>query len=84
MQTKQGIYEIKNALKRELSEALNEAYASIEIEFSDVNINEIYLVTGSFKVVPFLATVAKRKGKIEAQLDGNLKIVSLKITEDQQ
>jgi hypothetical protein len=84
MQTKHGVYEIKNALKKEITEALNETYSSIEIEFSEVNINDAYTVKGSFKVVPFLATVAKRKGKIEAKLDENLKIVTLKITEDQQ
>ena len=84
MQTKQGIYDIKNALKKEISEALNETYSSIEIEFSEVNINDTYSVKGSFKVVPFLASVSKRKGKIEAKLDDNLKIVTLKITEDQQ
>ena len=84
MQTKHGMYEIKSALKREISEALNESYSSIEIEFSEVNINDTYSVKGSFKVVPFLAPVSKRKGKIEANLDDNLKIVTLKITEDQQ
>jgi hypothetical protein len=34
--------------------------------------------------MPFLSPIIKRKGKIEAQLDENLKIVTLKITEDQQ
>ena len=84
MQAKQGVYEIKNALKKEISEALNEAYSTIEIEFSEVNINDAYSVKGSFKVVPFLSPTIKRKGKIEAKLDDNLKIVTLKITEDQQ
>ena len=78
------MYEIKSALKREISEALNESYSSIEMEFSEVNINDAYSVKGSFKVVPFLSQTIERKGKIEAKLDDNLKIVTLKITEDQQ
>ena len=84
MQAKQGVSEIKNALKKELSEALNEPYSTIETEFSEVNINETYQVKGTFKVTPFLSPTTKRTGKIEAKLDDNLKIVSLKITEDQQ
>ena len=84
MQTKHAMYEIKNALKTEISEALNETYMSIEIEISEMNANDAYSVKGSFKVVSFLAPVSKRKGKIEAKLDDNLKIVTLKITEDQQ
>lgn len=84
MQAKQGVYEVKSALRKELSEALNETPASIEIELSEVNINETYSVKGSFKVVPFLSPTNKRTGKIEAELDDKLKIVSLKITGDQQ
>jgi hypothetical protein len=84
MQTRKDIYEIKGALKRQIAEALNEAYSSIEIEFSEVNIDDAYAVKGTFKVVPFLATTDKRKGKLEAKLDDNLQILSLKITEDQQ
>ena len=78
------MYEIKNALKSEITEALNETYMSIEIEISEVNINDAYSVKGSFKVVPFLSQTIKRKGKFETKLDENLKIVTLKITEDQQ
>ena len=84
MQAKQGVSEIKNALKKELSEALNEPYSTIEIEFSEVNINETYSIEGTFKVTPFLSATTKRTGKIEAKLDDNLKIVNLKITDDQQ
>ena len=69
MQTKHELYQIKNALKKEISE---------------INVNDAYSVKGSFKVVPFLSATAKRKGKFETKLDENLKIVTLKITEDQQ
>ena len=84
MQTKRELYEIKNALKKEISEALNETYTSTDIEISEINVNDAYSVKGSFKVVPFLSATAKRKGKFETKLDENLKIVTLKITEDQQ
>jgi hypothetical protein len=84
MPAKQGVYEVKSVLRKELSEALNETPPSIEIELSEVNINETYSVKGSFKVVPFLSATSKKTGKIEAELDDKLKIVSLKISEDQQ
>ena len=84
MQEKKDVYQIKNALKRQISEALNEPYSTIEMEFAEVNITEAYQVKGTFKVTPFLSATTKRTGKIEAKLDDNLKIVSLKITEDQQ
>ena len=84
MQTKRELYEIKNALKKEISEALNETYTSTDIEISEINVNDAYSVKGSFKVVPFLSPTVKRTGKFETKLDENLKIVTLKITEDQQ
>lgn len=84
MQTKHKLTEIKNALKEEISEALNEGYMSADIEISEINVNGTYSVKGSFKVVPFLSQTVKRKGKFETKLDENLKIVTLKITEDQQ
>ncbi len=84
MQAKKNVYQIKTALKRQISEALNETYSSIEIEFSEVNINEAYQVKGTFKVIPFLSATSKRQGKLEAKLDDNLQILSLKITEAQQ
>ena len=84
MQTKHAMYEIKNALKNEISEALNEMYMSIVIEVSEMNVNDTYSIKGSFKVVPFLSQTIKRSGKFETKLNENLKIVSLKITEDQQ
>ena len=84
MQIKHTTYEVKSALIRELSEALNETSLSTEIEISEINVDDAYSVKGSFKVVPFLSPTIKRKGKFETKLDDNLKIVSLKITEDQQ
>ena len=84
MQTRHEMYEIKSALRKEISEALNETYMSAEIEISEINVNGTYSIKGSFKVTPFLAQTVKRKGKFETTLDENLKIVTLKITEDQQ
>jgi hypothetical protein len=84
MQTRHELYEIKSVLKKEISEALNEGYMGAEIEISEITVNEAYSVKGSFKVTPFLSQTVKRKGKFETTLDENLKIVTLKITEDQQ
>jgi hypothetical protein len=84
MQTRHELYEIKSVLKKEISEALNEGYMGAEIEISEITVNEAYSVKGSFKVTPFLSQTVKRKGKFETKLDENLKIVTLKITEDQQ
>ena len=84
MQTKHDLSEIRYAMQKGISEALNETYTSTEIEISEINVNDAYSVKGSFKVVPFLSATAKRKGKFETKLDENLKIVTLKITEDQQ
>jgi len=84
MQTRHEMYQIKNVLKKEISEALNEAYMSAEIEISEINVNDTYSIKGTFKVTPFLTQTVKRKGKFETTLDENLKIVTLKITEDQQ
>jgi hypothetical protein len=76
------MYEIRNVLQQELSAALNEF--GLEIEISEMNTNDYYDVKGKFKVTPFLSQAVKRKGKFETTLDENLKIVTLKITEDQQ
>jgi len=84
MQTRHELYEIKSALRKEISEALNETYMSAEIEIFEINVNDTYSIKGSFKVTPFLSQTVKRKGKFETKLDENLKIVTLKITEDQQ
>jgi hypothetical protein len=82
MQNKRSMYDIRNALQQEISSALNESFA--EIEISETTANDSYEVKGKFKVTPFLSSTIKRKGKFEAELDENLKIVTLKITEDQQ
>jgi hypothetical protein len=82
MQTKRSMYEIRNVLQQEITAALNEPYT--EIEISEMTANDNYEVKGKFKVTPFLSQAVKRKGKFETTLDGNLKIVTLKITEEQQ
>jgi hypothetical protein len=76
------MYEIRNVLQQEITAALNEPYT--EIEISEMTANDNYEVKGKFKVTPFLSQAVKRKGKFETTLDGNLKIVTLKITEEQQ
>ncbi|MCJ7763013.1 hypothetical protein MUP38_06130 [Candidatus Bathyarchaeota archaeon] len=82
MQTKHELSEIRYALQKAISEALNEVYFTAEIEIHEINVNENYSVKGAFKFVPFLSQTIKREGKFETKLDENLKIVTLKITED--
>jgi hypothetical protein len=84
MQKRHNLVEIKNTLRQQISEALNEVYMSAEIEISDMSLNGTYSVKGSFKVVPFLSTTVKRKGTFVTELDDNLQVVSLKLTEDKQ
>jgi hypothetical protein len=76
------MYEIRDALRREISEALHEPYTTLNIEISEMNTNGTYSVKGTFKVTPFLSTTIKRKGNFEAKLDEDLKIKNLKITEE--
>lgn len=84
MQTKHGLSEIRYAMQKGISEALNEPYMTAEIEIHEATANQAYSVKGSYKFVSFLSQTIKRKGKFEANLNENLIIVSLKITEDQQ
>lgn len=84
MQNRYSISNIKTALATEIAAALNSTFFTIEIEISELNVDNTYSVKGSFKDVAFLSNIARRKGKFEAKLDENLKIVNLKITEDQQ
>lgn len=84
MQTKHELSEIKYALQKAISEALNEAYMTAEIEIYEMAVNQNYSVKGAFRFVTFLSQTVKRKGKFETTLDENLKIVTMKITEDQQ
>ncbi len=84
MQTKHELSEIRYALQKAISEALNEASSIAEIEIHEITVNGNYSIKGAFKFVTFLSQTLKRKGKFETKLDENLKIVNLKITEDQQ
>ena len=74
MQTRHELYEIKSALRKEISEALNETYMSAEIEIFEINVNDTYSIKGSFKVTPFLSQTVKRKGKFETTMNENLKL----------
>lgn len=83
MKDKHSMYEIREALQKEISGALNEPSIILDVEIPEVNMEgEIYSVKGAFRVTPFFSAVTRRKGKFEAKLDEDLKIISLKITED--
>lgn len=85
MATPDSLYTIKDALRRAISTALDEIYINVTVEMPELNVEgENYSVKGTLKVIPFLSNVVKRKGKFEAKLDKNLKIISLKITEENQ
>jgi len=77
------VYRIRNALERAISEALNVSIISVQVEMPELNTEgEVYSVKGTLKVVPWLSDIVKRRGKFEAKLDKDLKIISLKITEE--
>ena len=85
MATPDSLYTIKDALRRAISTALDESYVNVLVEMPELNIEgEIYSVKGTLRVVPWFSYIVKRKGKFEAKLDKNSKIVSLKITEETQ
>ncbi len=76
------MFNIKNALTSELAEALNTSSIGLQIEISEVNVDNTYSIKGSFKIVGFLSDVVKRTGKFETTLDQNLKVISLKIIDE--
>jgi len=77
------MYEIREALQKEIAGALNEPYPILDVEIPEIDVKEgTYSIKGAFKVTPLLSSIAKRKGKFEAKLDEDLKIISLKITEE--
>jgi len=82
MKAKHSTYDIRNILEREISAALNESPMALNIEISEINTDETYSIKGIFKVIPFLWATPKKKGKFEAKLDEDLKIINLKITEE--
>jgi hypothetical protein len=79
MKAKHSTYDLRNTLEKEISVLLNEFPI---VEISEINIDETYSIKGIFKVTPFLSTTIKRRGKFEAKLDEDLKIINLKITEE--
>jgi len=82
MKARHSTYDIRNILEKEISAALNESLIALNIEISEINTDETYSIKGIFKVIPFLWATIKRKGKFEAKLDEDLKIINLKITEE--
>jgi hypothetical protein len=84
MQNKRDLPELKSMLQRTISEALNQAAFTAEIEIHEMVTAENYEVRGNFKFASSPGQIGNRKGKFEATLDENLKIVALKIMEDQQ
>lgn len=85
MKARHSTYEIRDALRTEISGALNEPYLIFDIEIPEINVKEgTYSIKGTFKATPLFSNIAKRRGKFEAELDEELKIISLKITEENQ
>jgi len=82
MQNRQSIYNVKNALLTEIASALNVSSFALEIEIFEVNTDDTYSVKGGFKVVTIWSSVPIKRGKFEAILDENLKIINLKITDE--
>jgi len=82
MKARHSTYDIRNTLEKEISAALNEFLLTLNIEISEINTDGTYSIKGIFKVVPFLWPTPKKKGKFEAKLDEDLKIINLKITEE--
>ncbi len=82
MKTRYSIFDIRNALDREIAGAINESSMLLNVQISETSINEAYSVKGSFKVTPLFGTEPRRQGKFEAKLDESLRIISLKITEE--
>ena len=83
MRTIHSLNEIRYALETEIAGALSESFFSTRVEISETSSEEeVYSVKGTFKVIPFLSSVVKRKGKFDAKLDQNLRILSIKLTED--
>lgn len=84
MKAKRSIYEIRYALQPEIAGALNEISTILNVEIHEINKEEeTYSIKGTFKVTPLFSTMVKRKGKFEAKLDEDLRIISLKITEEE-
>lgn len=82
MKAKHSTYEIRDALRTEIAGALNEYYPILYVETPEIDIKEgIYSIKGTFKVTNIFSDTARRRGKFEAELDEDLKIISLKITE---
>jgi hypothetical protein len=78
--------EVRGLLTKELASAIGESYFNVSIQIDDFHEeNDIYVVTGTFKVVPFI--VITRQGRIEAsviQTEKGLRITKLKITGDKE
>lgn len=83
MKARHSTHEIRDVLRTEISGALNEPYLTLDAEIPEIDTKEgIYSIKGAFKVTPLFSVTARRKGKFEAKLDEDLKIISLKITEE--
>lgn len=85
MATPDSIYTIKDALQRAISTALDEPYLIVTVEMPELHMEkEPYSVNGTFRVTPLFFRIPRRKGRFEARLDKELKIISLRITEETQ
>jgi len=82
MSIRHSTSDIRYALLREIAAALNETYMSTSVEISELTVgNETYSVKGTFSITPFLSSIVKKKGTVEAKFDKNLKLVSIKMPE---
>jgi len=83
MATPDSLCTIKDALRRAISTALDESYLNVIVEMPELGMEaENYSIKGTFRVTYSLFATVKRKGKFEAKLDKDLKIINLKITEE--
>ena len=82
MQNRQSIFNIKNVLVSEIATALDVSSMSLAVKISEVNADDNYSVTGSFRVVTLWTNAPTKRGKFTAVLDDRLNIISLKITDE--
>ncbi|MEM2995241.1 MAG: hypothetical protein QXI91_04415 [Candidatus Bathyarchaeia archaeon] len=83
MKAKYSMYDVREALRREIAGALDESYLTLDVEIPELEVKEgTYFVKGVFKVTPLFSVTPRRKGKFEARLDEDLKIISWKILEE--
>ncbi|MEM2971742.1 MAG: hypothetical protein QW270_04895 [Candidatus Bathyarchaeia archaeon] len=85
MKAKYSMYDIREALRKEIAGALDESWLILDVEIPELKVKEgTYFVKGVFKVTPLFSATPRRKGKFEAKLNEDLKIISWKILKETQ